>query len=183
MVMIMLFLKFCKQNTCGDWGYVVFAFLLFLGEPNWTRGRFICCCHLRAYVLSLLAALTCFLFSLASSCHANTTNRFHIRFFPCCIPLRLVSSVVSSRSSFTCKAYWENAASCLVLLGTCGAFIFVLFCPVLCAVVLFHFSFRYCQKAVLVRMFCLFYMPIFKFFDDSSLYPSLPSHGSIVSFV
>lgn len=131
------FKNFCKQNTCGDWGYVAFAFLLFLGEPKWTRGRLICCCHLRGYVISLLAALTCFLFSLASSCHANTTNRFHIRFFPCCIPLRLVSSVVSSRSSFTCKAYWDNAGSCLVLHGTrSGPFFFSYF--VLSSVLLYY---------------------------------------------
>ena len=105
---------------------------------------------------SILAALTCFLFSLVSSCHANTTNRFHIKFFPHCIPPRLVSSVVSSRSSFRCKAYWENAASCLVFHGTCGAFLFLLFCPVFSAVILFHFPFHCCQNAVFVITFFLF---------------------------
>jgi hypothetical protein len=137
--------------------FVGFAFPLFLGEPIWTTRRFICCCHLRSCVLSLWTAVTCFLFSLASSCHANTTNRFHIKFFPHCIPPRLVSSVVSSRSSFRCKAYWENAISSLVLHGTCGwRLSLLLFCPVFSAVILFHFPFHYCQKAVFVRTFFLF---------------------------
>lgn len=95
------------------------CFPLFPEEPMWTRGRFICCCHLRSYVLSLLAALACFLGSLATSCHASTTNRFHINFFPHCIPPRLVSSVVSCWSSFRCKACWESTGCCSLLLGTC----------------------------------------------------------------
>lgn len=132
------------------------CFPLFPEEPIWTRGRFICCCHLRSYVLSLLAALTCFLVSLAPSCHANTTNRFHINFFPHCIPPRLESSVVSSWSSFGCKACWESAGSCSVLHGTCFIFLFVLPHPMCPHVILFHFPFHHCQKGVFVRTFILF---------------------------
>lgn len=88
-------------------------------------------------------------------------------FSPHCIPPRLLSSVVSSRVSFRCKAYWENAASCLVLHGTCGAFLFHLFCPVFSAVILLHFPFHYCQKTVSVNTFLFIYMPTFEFLDFS----------------
>jgi hypothetical protein len=109
-------------------------FALFPEEPMWTRGRFICCCHLRSNVLSLVAALTCFLYSLAPSCHANATNKFHTNFFLRCIPSRLVWSVVSGWSSLRCRAFWENSSCCSVLRATCVIFLFGLisFCVSSC---------------------------------------------------
>lgn len=149
-------LKFCKQNTCADWGYVAPASHCFLRSRPEQEVALSTAAISACMFFSLLATLTCFLFSLAPGCHANTTNRFHINFFLHCIPPRLVSSVVSSGSSLGCKAYWENVACCFVLHGTCVVFLFLLLQPMLSADILFHFPFHYCQKRVFVRTFFLF---------------------------
>lgn len=149
-------LKLRKQNTCADWGYVAPAFHCFPRSRSEQEVALSIAAISDCMFFSLLATLTCFLFSLAPG-HANTTNRFHFNFFPHCIPPRLVSSVVSSSwSSFGCKAYWKNAACCFVLHGTCVVFHFFLFCTMFSAAILFHFPFHYCQKSVFVRTVFLF---------------------------
>lgn len=161
-------LKFCKQNTCADWGYVAPAFHCFPRSRSVQEVALSTTAISACMFFSLLATLTCFLFSLAPGCHANTTNRFHINFFPHCIPPRLVSSVVSSWSSLGCKAYWENVACCFVLHGTCVVFFFFLtlsyvFC---CCTIPFPISLLSKER---VREGVLFiYITAFAFFVFSS---------------
>lgn len=161
-------LKFCKQNTCADWGYVAPAFHCFLRSRSEQEVALSTAAISACMFFSLLATLTCFLFSLAPGCHANTTNRFHINFFPHYIPSRLVSSVVSSRSSLGCKAYWENAASCFVLHGTCIVFLsFLLLSYVFCCYTI-PFPISLLSKERVCKDVLFIYIMAFAFFVFSS---------------
>jgi hypothetical protein len=78
------------------------------------------------------------------------------KFFPHCIPPRLVSSVVSSWSSFRLQSILRKCGLLFCIAWHVCSLSLLLFYLMLSAVILFRFPFHYCQKRVFVRTFFLF---------------------------